>query len=879
MKRSVLLFVMVLFCSFYSRGQSAPNKTISGLLTDSTGASITGAEVILTSNNRHLYTISNDSGKYIFKNVGRVAFQIKIKALGYKPFVGYYNVEHPSELSTIILKMVANQLKEVIITAVPSINLKRDTIQYNIAKGSTVGSDVIEDLLKRLPGITVDRDGTIKTNGRIITKLRLEGKDFFAGNISAVLKSFPADIIKNIQVINDYGDLANVSGIKTGAATEIINISLKDDKKIGVFGNLTGAAGTDHRYMASGSLNSFNKQQQLSVVSSINNTNAGSMGSITTGGNGITLTKSAGLNYRNNISKSLTVYGNYNFSDNINTTQTATYIESVYPGYSLTSNQTGIGSSKNRRHQFNLNIEYNGRNDYFKFSPSFGLTSSNTTNKSVSVINNFNSISTLYNTLNIGGNQNNLLGSLLYNHKFSKPGRNLSLNFNSDFTKNSQERNIDNQMDSLATSANNPSNQHLLTNEADNTKVLSGSFDYNEPLSSSTSLNINYTYSHSNTKSIINTGLIDPKTLLNNHVDSLSDIYTSKFITNTGSIKFRTVNDKSTFLYGVDVISTGLMGKSLARDSTTSYHALNLDASARFTYAIGKKSSFSIHYKGNSVSPSFLELQPIRDVSNPQNEMIGNPGLKPEFYHTLKFQYNAVNPDTHSSFFSNVDFNIVQNKIVSDRLARRNSIIQQTSFVNTNGYKSVRGFYSLTKAVKSDHYFLTLSGSGDLSNNISFVNDEKSSGQNLIINQLANFRISFPGIIENEVAINYTLNYSSYNQPSSTSSSQTINLGIMGKKYVKKQWVVNYDFIKELNSGYKGVGAKKPLIINLAIERKLFKNDIGSLTLSAFDLLNQSTGLQRTVVANQIIDTKTNSLGRYFLLSFNIRLQKFAGVK
>ncbi len=881
---------MILFCTFYVKAQS-PSKIISGFVKDSTGITIPGVQVFLITGSQRYYSSTNDSGKYVFKNIEARLFQIKTKMYGYLPFAGYYNVNDGTDLilSPIVLRMVTYQLNEVTIKDVPIIKFKRDTIQYNPVQGTVSGSEVTEDLLKRIPGITVDRDGTIEAYGRIISKIRLEGKDFFSGDISSVIKSFPADIIKNIEVINDYGDLANVNGIKTGPATEIININLKDDKKIGVFGNLAGAAGTDGRYLVSGSANSFDKTQQLSVISSMNNTTASSMGggsssggsagSMSAGGNGITLTRMAGINYRNLVSKKLTIYGNYDFSENLNTTKSATYIQSIYPGYNLTSNQTGLGSSSNRRQQFNFNIEYNGKSDYFKLSPSFGLTNNNMTSNSVSVINNLSATSTLYNTLNIVADQYHFLGSFIYNHKFKKAGRNISLNFNADYTKNDQIKNIDNQMDSLSSSANNPSNQHLLTNEADNTKVVTGSLDYNEPICSATTLNINYTYSQSTTNSVINTGLIDPKTGLMSHVDSLSDIYISKFITNTGSIKFRTVNDKTTFLYGADLINTGLNGKSMVRDSATNYHALNFVASARFTYAISKNSYFSIDYKGNSVSPTFLELEPVRDISNPQNEMIGNPLLKPEFYHTLRFQYNKINPVSHSSFFSNVDFNVVQNKIVSDMLATGNSITQQTTFIKTTGYKSVKGFYSLTQPLKADLFILTLSGSGDLSNNISFVNDQKNAGQNLVLNQSAVFHINYPGIIENELTANYTLNYSTYTQPVSSSSSQTINFGIMGKKYVKKHWLFNYDFLKELNSGYKSQGVKKPLIINLALERKLFKNDIASLKLSAYDLLNQSIGLQRTVVANQIIDTRTNSLGRYFLLSFNVRLQKFAGIK
>jgi hypothetical protein len=220
---------------------------------------------------------------------------------------------------------------------------------------------------------------------------------------------------------------------------------------------------------------------------------------------------------------------------------------------------------------------------------------------------------------------------------------------------------------------------------------------------------------------------------------------------------------------------------------------------------------------------------------------------------------------------------MVQNKIVMDRLAIGNSIVQQTTFINTNGYKSMRGFYSWSQPVKSDTCVLTFSGSADLSNNLSFVNGQKNSGSNLVLNQSAKVLINNPGIMENEFIVNYSLNYSSYTQPASTSSSQSVNLGVMGKRYIKKLWVLNYDVVKALNSGYKSQGANEPFIINLGFERKLFKNEMASLKLEAFDLLSQSVGIQRTVVANQIIDTRTNSLGRYFLLSFNIRLQKFAG--
>ena len=146
------------------------------------------------------------------------------------------NDTKPAVLHPIILKSESNTLKGVTIVGVNPVTLKEDTVEYKASAYKVRENAPVEDLIKKLPGVDVDVNGNITTQGKQVTKVRINGKDFMGGDVQSATKNLPADVVENIQMIDDYGDQANLTGVKTGEPDKIMNITIRKDKNYGYFG-------------------------------------------------------------------------------------------------------------------------------------------------------------------------------------------------------------------------------------------------------------------------------------------------------------------------------------------------------------------------------------------------------------------------------------------------------------------------------------------------------------------------------------------------------------------------------------------------------------------------------------------------------------------
>jgi hypothetical protein len=286
---------------------------------------------------------------------------------------------------------------------------------------------------------------------------------------------------------------------------------------------------------------------------------------------------------------------------------------------------------------------------------------------------------------------------------------------------------------------------------------------------------------------------------------------------------------------------------------------------------------------GITAAPSYSQLQPIYDYANPQYPVIGNPDLKLEFRSTVSARYNNFDFLSGNIFLSTISYSFSKDKVVSnsiDRFSNGNAgsigAIQETQYLNTDGYYTASGFYTFSKPFKNRKYTLSLNGNLNYSNNISFINSQKNTGKNFVGTQGLNVDIRLNDWLEMGIGGSFTYNgtKNSLSYQSNT-GVRTYTVSSNGKIYFPEKFVLSYDLNKTFNNGY-GVTAN-PFIINGYLERQFSKNNQFSMRIQAFDLLDQNTNISRTVNANIITDTRTNKLGQYFMLSFNFRLQKFKG--
>ncbi|MFM7711133.1 MAG: carboxypeptidase-like regulatory domain-containing protein, partial [Ferruginibacter sp.] len=308
------------------------------------------------------------------------------------------------QLGSISMLPEAGSLQEVTLTA-QKIQIKEDTVSYLVDSTMYRKTDNVEALLKNLPGVQVDKDGTVTAQGKQVTKVKVNGKEFFGGDVTTATRELNADMVDRIQIIDDYGDMAAFTGIKDGDPTKTLNIQLRKDKSKGTFGTLNAGVGTENRYQNNFSVNQFNNDFQLSVLGNLNNTNArmfnfgsggggGGMGNMVSGmarsmgigrggggvgaiignagGNndGISKSQSVGVNYRDAWGRKTSVYGSYSYSNRDNQTISQSTQQTLFSDKTQTFIQQNDNQTQTINHRFQFNVEVNIDSfNYLKFSP------------------------------------------------------------------------------------------------------------------------------------------------------------------------------------------------------------------------------------------------------------------------------------------------------------------------------------------------------------------------------------------------------------------------------------------------------------------------------------------------------------------------------
>src|SRR5690606_34363760 len=265
-----------LFLLFGVSAAAQTNKQVKGTLVDSTGQSIIGASIKLISDSDSLVTASDVDGEFEFRQVKSDAFLLTISSLGYNAtkLAGKFDGTSILDLGKIIITESSQLLEAVNIDGTPLIVVKEDTLEYQNKNYNLRDGAVTEDLLKKLDGVEVDKDGNVTAQGEQVTRVRINGKDFFGGDVQTATKNLPADVIDKIQIIDDYGDQANLTGNKTGDPQRILNIEIAPSKNKGDFGQFRVGGGTEERFQTTAMYNSFAETRQFSSLANLNNMNA-----------------------------------------------------------------------------------------------------------------------------------------------------------------------------------------------------------------------------------------------------------------------------------------------------------------------------------------------------------------------------------------------------------------------------------------------------------------------------------------------------------------------------------------------------------------------------------------------------------------------------
>ncbi len=941
MKSLLPLLAIIFFTTTYSFAQSG--REVHGTVADSTKVTLPGSVITLTSDKGDsTNAVADLNGKFIFPSVKGAKVLLVIQSIGYQSLKRHYTLDNTNaaaDLGTIVLKTELKMLNQVNIVGVVPVRITEDTVEYKASAYKVRENAPVEDLIKKLPGVDVDVNGNITTQGKQVTKVRINGKDFMGGDVQSATKNLPADVVENIQMIDDYGDQANLTGVKTGEPDKIMNITIRKDKNYGYFGQATAGDGEDalpqsqgipnaNRYIGSVNAFNFNGDQQIALLGSINNTNVNTFSFGSTGGggggfgggggrgnagrggqnngslittqNGLTDAHSLGANFRDQWGKSLSVYGSYSFSDNTVNTTNIIQQTNTSPVNPSVQNQNSNETDRNINHRFTWNMEYKPDTvNYLKVTPTFSYAGTNTNeNETVNLARGgAKPDTTAYTSLTNGNSQAPTYGfTALYNHRF-KHRHNLSINVsvNSAPSWGYQNPTYNYAPGSVATA---PLNQ--MVNTYSRTNSYGTTLSYLLPIGKLSYLEFNYGFNRSVTTNNKQTDtLYDVANYAFRSDSALSNVYNYTFTTNKFGLNYRFIQKKYNYTLGVGAQPAVLDGNSPSTGAVTHVSTFNIIPAARFVYNFSRSRNFSVNYNGSSSTPSFSQLQPVTDFSNALYPVQGNPDLKPQFTNNFSIRYNNFSFATGDIFFASFQYQAISNYVATNTITYprvytpdprfQNTIL--TRYQNANGYNTTSGQLTYAKPWDNRKFTLSFRGTVSYANNIGFLTSidpvtydstkVENIAKNLQFTPQLQFRVDIADVIDAQFLTNYAINRTNNSVHDSltegTSNIRTWNLGLNGKNYFG-DWTFSYDYTKATNYGYAAnLKVTNPNILNLYVERRFMKDHRGTIRLSAFDLFNENTGFSSSTTASSITETHVNRLARYYLATFTLRLEKFAG--
>ncbi|MDR6566153.1 Outer membrane receptor proteins, mostly Fe transport [Chitinophaga ginsengisegetis] len=927
MKKLIQLLLILGLGIIHAQAQAQQGK-IKGQLTDSTSRDAMPAATVVLLNAKDssvaTTTMTDNKGNFELTNIADGAYRLYVSFLGYKPINKsiQINQDH-KELSLGNIPMV---LKGVNLNAVeildekPPIVVKKDTLEFNADAFKTRENAVVEDLLKKLPGVTVDKDGAITAQGETVTRVLVDGKPFFGNDPKLATKNLPANIIDKVQLIDRKSDQAQFTQIDDGQTEKTINITIKKDKKKGLFGRATAGYGTNDRYGVSLSLNRFRENQQMSLLGGGNNVNnmgytqqdamsfssAGGgrggggrgggrgMQQLMGGGNnsGITRNWNTGLNFNQDFSKNLIVNGSYFFNDTKNNIEqkTAKQTFSTDKQGNATTNYDNTNSTSqtdNSNNRFSARVEYTI--DSFHsliFSPTYSLTNGN----SYSVTDNL-SLNTNKDTLNRGltyndgqGHNENYGGTLLFRKRFKKAGRTLSLNFSYNNSDNDQENYVKSSINYVSADSVVNFNQRNQINT--NSRNEGVNLTYTEPLGRDRFLEANYGITKYNSNSTKYTyDYDDAKGEYNIMNDSLSNSFTNSTLNQQAGFAIRTNKLKYDYSIGLNVLFNNLENNTYSfltgKDSLITQNTVNFSPQASFNYTFSKNKRLHINYNGNTQQPSVQQLAPVPDNSNPLYIQLGNPDLKPSFTNNLSVNYNSFNNITFRGMFARLNGGYTVNKIINATTLDPETGKQTVRPVNVNGNYNISGMvHNSIPLSKTPGQNLNTGTSVSYNKDVIVSNGINSSTNSLQLSQSANVSYMYKELFDVSLGGSVNFNATNYSQASAGANDTRYldyNINTDFNINLPLGFMIGSDITCTMNRGRQAGYNLTSTMWNANVSKYVFPKKQGMIKIQGFDLLRQYISVSRTVADNYIQDVQSNVLQQYFMVSFTYFLNKFGG--
>lgn len=918
--------VLILFLCCLFPGFATAQQSLHTLVYDAAnGRPLTGAagSLRVPGDTGTIYSgLANQQGKISFTNIPSGKYELLIHSLGYQD--KKRSVTVPGIWPDSIALVPGLTLREVTIKEdIPPVRMKGDTVEYNTAKFKTKDNAVVEDLLRKLPGVQVERDGSIKAQGEQVQRVLVDGKEFFGSDPIVATRNLPADMIDKVQVLDKQSEMAEFTGVADGQQTKTINLVTKKNKKRGFFGNASAGIGTDSRYEGGINANSFAGDMQLSGLLKGNNVNKSGfsasellqlvmkdqnmlrnlppaalselsrMKGVRIEGNdgniaeiarpiGLTDTKFGGVNFNNDWNnfkwRSSYFYNNNHTSNHYNYARQYRMPDTSY-NYLQAGNTSG--DNTNQRIDVSGDIKFNPRTS-LKISPHMSINSgSNQQDRSyrsftadgVKLLNDGRQLT------NSNSKQQLLTTDILLRYRLAKPGRTVVLNVTPEYYHNTGEtynRNSSN-FYNLPGGEKQTTTDQLRKDKGEvysvNTNVL-----YTEPLSRSFSLQAGQMFYYSQGKynrqvrnRDANGHYTEPDALLSDIYDANSWQYTSK-LSLAGNHK------RLLYTVGAGWRQFNIRGSS----DMKGYHVnSNYQAWLPEAYAEWKRNKTTkviFRYNMDASAPSVAQLQPLEDNSDPLYIRQGNPLLQQKKSQHLQLSFNNFQPTGGNSIYARADFTYYNRDITDSTSIEAASGKQRIIPVNVAG--NLSGALTVGKSIGIGHNgsSLTAGVSATYTRSLTFTNSLPNINRTWSITPDMNF--------------NYYLG-DNINVSARGSAAWNIRRFSATPLLPEKNWLLMYGVesivtlpwnisMEAGTDGFSSLGMAAGynntiLLLNAAITKGIGKSF--SLRAEAKDLLNRNTTINRISGSGYIEDRQNSILGRYFLLSAVYKFRYFPKTK
>ena len=912
--------------------------TVSGRVVEDTGEPAVQATVQLLSLPDSTFTTgiaSNEKGYFSLPRVKAGKYVLKVSYIGFKnkliPL--QLNASAPNKnVGTVKLETDAIMLAEAVVVAeAPQVQIVEDTVAFNSSAYRTPEGAMLEELVKKLPGAEVDDDGNVKINGKEISKIMVDGKEFFGGDVQTGLKNLPVDMIEKLKTYDKKSDLARITGIDDGEEETVLDLTVKKGMNQGWFGNVDVAGGTKDRYMGRAMVNYFYDKTQVSLIAGANNVNdqgfsAGGGGPRWRRNNGLTAKKMVGINFATQTDKiELGGSARYNYSDGDIASVGST--ENFLTSGNSYSNSNTLSQNRNKRFSADFRMEWRPdtmTNIIFRPDFSYGKTDNLSSSESGTFNDDpYNLVENPNDYLNLGNlAQNDPLrevrvnainsgtlndnkditanATLQVNRKLNSKGRNITFRGRFSYSDSESNQFTESMTNYFLLQNYLGGDSVLIRNQYINTPTKNYNYrlqlTYSEPIARATFLQFSYQFQYKYSESDKSTfdlqpfsdwglGATLPDGYEENEIDSLGKYAEYRYYNHDASVALRFIREKYQLSAGMSFQPqhTILSYKRGDYMIDTTRNVFNFAPNIDFRYRFSKVSQLRFTYRGRSSQPSMENLLPIVDNSNPQNIRIGNPGLKPAFTHTMRFFYNTYDADKQRGIIAHANFSATQNSISNSRIYNEATGGWTTTPKNINGNWNAFGMFGFNTALKNKKFTINTFSNASYVNNVAYLTDSQTrvENKNTTTNLTLNERLN--GTYRNdwfEFGLNGTLSYSIEKDkltPDNNQQPYTFSYGATTTVSMPWSMSLSTNIANQSRRGYRDASMNRNELIWNAQLSQTFLKGAATISFEMYDILRQQSNITRSLTADGRSVYEYNGVNSYCMLHFIYRLNIFGG--